>query len=57
MAKKQNRPVDASGINKDGTQKNQDDRMKLDETLNSPKSPPSQKKKKVNECYIASKNL
>ena len=50
MAKKQNRPVDASGINKDGTQKNQDDRMKLDETLNSPKSPPSQKKKKVNEC-------
>lgn len=49
MAKEKKRPMDQSGIYKDGTQKNQDDRMKLDDTLDSPKSPPSQKKKKINE--------
>ncbi len=45
MAKKQNRPVDPSGgINKDGTQKNQDD-------INySPGTPPSKKKQRINEC-------
>jgi hypothetical protein len=46
MAKNQKRPVDAGGIYKDGTQKNQDDRMKLDDSLDSPKTPSSAKKRK-----------
>lgn len=46
MSKKEKRPVDAGGIYKDGTQKNQDDRMKLDDTLDSPKTPSSAKKGK-----------
>ena len=42
MAKNQKRPIDERGIYKDGTQKNEDDRNKLDA--------PSEKKKRINEC-------
>ncbi|MDD3364872.1 MAG: hypothetical protein PHZ03_07835 [Syntrophomonas sp.] len=43
MAKDKKRPMDQGGIYKDGAQKNQDD------TLNSPNTPPSAKKRKINE--------
>jgi hypothetical protein len=41
MAKEKKRPVDSGGIYKDGTQKNNDDRAKIDG--------PSETKKKINK--------
>jgi hypothetical protein len=42
MAKEKKRPVDSGGIYKDGAQKNNDDRAKIDA--------PSKQKKKTNEA-------
>ncbi len=41
MAKEKKRPMDQGGIYKDGTQKNNDDRAKIDA--------PDEKKKKINK--------
>ena len=43
MAKEKKRPMDQGGIYKDGAQKNNDDRAKIDADA------PSEKKKKINK--------